>query len=166
MHIIITGGTIDKKYNELTGLVDFASSSYIQSMLTQARLNLSEHTITPLLLKDSLELEQKDRVLILHTIETSPHDKVIITHGTDTMVESANYIAQHLGEEGGNDRVIVFVGAMVPSRFKNSDALFNLGFAMGVAQSLDAGVYIAMNGKIFTHNEVIKNRELGVFEAK
>lgn len=170
MQIIITGGTIDKRYNELTGLVDFAPASHITAMLTQARLNPNDYTITPLLLKDSLELTQSDRQKLVQTIQTSPHNKILITHGTDTMVESANYIAKHLFADvptqiGGNERVVVLVGAMIPYRFKDSDALFNLGFAMGVAQTLGSGVYVAMNGRVFEHNGVVKNRDQGVFES-
>jgi len=159
LHIIITGGTIDKRYNELNGQVDFASTTHIQAMLTQARLDLNAYTISEIMLKDSLELNDNDRQEILKTIQNSPSNQILITHGTDTIVESANYIAKDI-----QDKVIVLVGAMVPYRFKDSDALFNLGFAMGALQSLDKGIYVAMNGKVFKHDQVIKNRELGIFE--
>ena len=160
MHIIITGGTIDKRYNELTGLVDFTPTSHIEAMLKQARLNVDDYTITPLLLKDSLDITVEDRDKILHTIQSSPLNQILITHGTDTIVESAKFLSSyHL------DKTIVLVGAMIPYRFKDSDALFNLGFAMGTLSTLDSGVYVAMNGKVFPHDQVIKNRELGVFES-
>jgi len=160
MHIIITGGTIDKRYNELTGLVDFTPTSHIEAMLKQARLNVDDYTITPLLLKDSLDITIEDRDKILHTIQSSPLNQILITHGTDTIVESAKFLSSyHL------DKTIVLVGAMIPYRFKDSDALFNLGFAMGTLSTLDSGVYVAMNGKVFPHDQVIKNRELGVFES-
>ncbi len=161
MHIIVTGGTIDKRYNPLSGQVDFASFTHIEAMLLQARLDTQTYSITTLMLKDSLELDNSDREAILSTIQTSPHNKILITHGTDTMVESASFIAQ-----GIQDKTVVLVGAMVPYRFKDSDALFNLGFAMGALKHLDSGVYIAMNGKAFTYDSVTKNKTLGIFEAK
>ena len=160
MHIIITGGTIDKRYNELTGLVDFAPASHIEAMLHQARVNVDEYTITPLLLKDSLEITREDRAQILQSIQSSPSHQILITHGTDTIVKSAKFLSSyHL------DKTIVLVGAMIPYRFKDSDALFNLGFAMGAAATLEKGIYVAMNGRVFPHDRVIKNRELGLFEA-
>jgi len=160
MHLIITGGTIDKKYNELTGLVDFAPTSHIEEMLTQARIDLTTLTITPLLLKDSLELTPKDRESIIQTIQSSQSDQILITHGTDTMVESAKYIASF-----GFNKAIVLLGAMIPYRIKNSDALFNLGFALGAMQNLDYGVYVAMNGQLFKDNQVSKDYNLGVFKS-
>jgi len=54
-------------------------------------------------------------------------------------------------------------GAMIPYEIANSDALFNLGFACGIAQTLPHGVYIAMNGQIFNWDNVKKNRSAGVF---
>ena len=59
---------------------------------------------------------------------------------------------------------IVVTGAMIPYAIANSDALFNFGFACGVAQALPHGVYVAMNGKIFAWDKVEKNRAAGVFE--
>ncbi|MEA2029931.1 MAG: asparaginase domain-containing protein [Campylobacterota bacterium] len=160
MHLIITGGTIDKRYNELAGLVDFAPTSHIEAMLRQARLNVDDYTITPLVLKDSLDITREDRGRILQSIQSSPSHQILITHGTDTIVESAHYFASH-----HMDKTIVLIGAMIPYRFKDSDALFNLGFAMGALATLDSGVYVAMNGKVFLHDKVVKNREHGVFEA-
>ena len=62
------------------------------------------------------------------------------------------------------DKTIVLLGAMVPYNQKNSDALFNLGFAISTVQTLPKGVYIAMNGKIFNFNNVRKNKKLMIFE--
>jgi len=160
VHLIITGGTIDKRYNELTGAVDFAPTSHIQTMLAQARVDTTPHTLTPLLLKDSLQLTLEDREAILTTLQGSHSNQILITHGTDTMVKTAKFLASYR-----IDKTIVLVGAMIPYRFKDSDALFNLGFAMGALQNLVNGVYIAMNGKIFNYDDVAKNRTLGLFEA-
>ena len=87
-------------------------------------------------------------------------DKIIITHGTDTMVETAKFL------EDIENKTIVLTGSMQPARFKKSDAIFNSGFAYAAALSLDNGVYIAMNGKIFSSDNVRKNIDLGRFESK
>jgi L-asparaginase len=66
--------------------------------------------------------------------------------------------------EAALDKAIVLTGAMIPYEIANSDALFNLGFATGVAQVLPAGVYVAMNGQVFAWDNVTKNRAAGVFQ--
>jgi len=52
---------------------------------------------------------------------------------------------------------------MVPYKFGSSDGMFNLGSALAYVQSLPHGVYVAMNGKIFKGNNVMKNKETGEF---
>jgi len=90
-------------------------------------------------------------------------DAIVITHGTDTMVETAAALAAALPPASG--KTIVLTGAMVPYAFGSSDGLFNLGSALSFAQTLPAGVYLAMNGRYFQWDRVRKNRETGVFEA-
>jgi L-asparaginase len=46
----------------------------------------------------------------------------------------------------------------------SSDGFFNLGSALAFAQSLPAGVYIAMHGEFFYWDNVRKNRSTGYFE--
>ncbi len=70
---------------------------------------------------------------------------------------------EHLGVI--SDKTIVFTGAMQPARMRNSDAPFNLGFAIGALQCLDCGIYLAMNGQIFNANNVQKNRQMSRFET-
>jgi L-asparaginase len=62
------------------------------------------------------------------------------------------------------DKTIVLTGAMIPYKFGSSDGLFNLGTALAFVQSLPAGVYVAMNGKYFTWDNVRKNKSKGTFE--
>ena len=159
INIIITGGTIDKKYNMLTGEVDFNQTSYIPQILTQSRVDRDIQTTT-LFLKDSLDITLQDREKILKAIKISTTKHIIITHGTDTMVESAKYISSY-----NIDKVIILIGAMIPYSINYSDGLFNLGTAIGAVDYLDNGVYIAMNGKIFNSNNVYKNREIGIFNT-
>jgi len=100
-----------------------------------------------------------DRQIILENCRKSPEDKIVITHGTDTMVETARVLGEHI-----KDKTIVLTGAMVPYAFGSSDGLFNLGSALSFVQALPPGVYIAMNGRYFTWDHVRKNRERGEFE--
>ncbi|HIP81142.1 MAG TPA: asparaginase [Leucothrix mucor] len=160
--LLLTGGTIDKSYNESNGELDF-TKTHIPDLFELGR-NRADINIEQLMLKDSLQMDDADRQEILNACIKTVEDKIIITHGTDTMVETAKV----LGEAILNnllDKTIVIVGAMVPFVFKHSDAMFNVGFALASVQTLDHGVYIAMNGNVFEWNKVEKNRERGVFEA-
>ena len=111
------------------------------------------------MLKDSLQMRSEDREEILKRCVAFPEDKIIITHGTDTMVETAGVLGKNL-----KGKTVVLVGALIPYAFGASDALFNLGCAFAAVQTLMAGAYITMNGKIFPWDHVRKNRESGEFE--
>jgi len=156
--LILTGGTIDKHYNESNGELDF-TETHIPELLALGR-NRSDIEIEQLMLLDSLEITDKDRQKILQSCKASPQDKILITHGTDTIVETATLLGC-----AKLNKTIVLVGAMIPFVFKHSDAVFNMGFALGAVQCLPQGVYVAMNGKIFNWDAVTKNRDLGAFEA-
>lgn len=156
--ILVTGGTIDKFYNEVTGELAF-NHSYLPEMLQQSRCKV-ELSIDTVLLKDSLDMNHADRDIILQACQQSTASRIIITHGTDTMTLTAKYLATHI-----KDKTIVLLGAMIPYAFKQSDSLFNLGCSMAAVQCLSAGVYITMNGKVFNWDVVIKNRQQGVFES-
>ena len=157
IQFFITGGTIDKVYNELTGELEF-DSTHIVDMLNRGR-SMADTTSEVLFLKDSLELSDKDRQLILSKCLECNDDKIIITHGTDTMVDTAKLLGEKI-----KDKTIVLFGSMIPYSVDNSDALFNLGVALGAVQNKDNGVYVAMNGKVFDFDKVTKNKEKGLFE--
>jgi L-asparaginase len=159
MKVLITGGTLDKQYNPLNGELVFNQSS-VMDMLAQSR-NTLKIDLDTLMLKDSLEMSDDDRLHILQACNACEDNQIIITHGTDTMVESAQTIAVQLNP----NKTVVLLGAMIPYQFKGSDALFNLGCAMTAVQILPAGVYITMNGQVFDYREVQKNRALGEFVA-
>jgi L-asparaginase len=111
-------------------------------------------------MKDSLEFDDTDRQLISSACSSASSDRILITHGTDTMVQTAQYLAaQNLA------KTIVLTGAMIPYKFGSSDGMFNLGSALAFLQILEPGVYISMNGKIFATNNVRKNLEKGEFET-
>ena len=158
LRLLVTGGTFDKRYDELNGRLAFGES-HVQEVLTRGRCQL-DLAIEVLMLKDSLELTDADRARIVAAAKASPEHRIVVTHGTDTMVESGRALAAaDLG------RTIVLTGAMIPYVFGSSDGLFNLGSALSFAQVLPPGVYVAMNGHCFPWNDVRKNRDLGVFEA-
>ncbi len=157
LRIIATGGTFDKHYNELNGTLGFADS-HLPAAIARARITAPvELELLPLL--DSLDMGDADRERVLAACQAAPERSIVIVHGTDTMKETAAVLGPAV-----LDKTIVFTGAMIPYEIDNSDALFNLGFACGVAQALPPGVYVAMNGRIFAWDNVQKNRAAGVFQ--
>lgn len=156
--ILVTGGTVDKCYNEVTGELVF-KHSHLPEMLQQSRCEV-ELTIDTILLKDSLDMDDADRNIILQACQQSTASWIIITHGTDTMTLTAKHLATHI-----KNKTIVLLGAMIPYAFKQSDSLFNLGCSMAAVQCLPSGVYITMNGKVFNWDQVTKNRQAGIFES-
>lgn len=156
--LLLTGGTIDKKYNELSGELDFGDS-HIEQMLRQSR-SKADIEIEQVMLLDSLDMTEDHREQILKACLNTDTERIVITHGTDTMVETAQLLGKHI-----QDKTVVLFGSMIPYVFGGSDALFNLGSAITVVQILEHGVYIAMNGKIFNWDNVKKNKELGEFQA-
>jgi L-asparaginase len=155
--VLATGGTLDKRYNPLNGELIFSETS-VDKLLKQSRSTL-EIDLEVLMLKDSLDMNDDDRDAIVHACNQADEQHIVITHGTDTMVESAQAIA----EGSPKNKVVVLLGAMVPYQIKQSDALFNLGCALTAVQVLPAGVYITMNGQVFDYREVEKNRTIGEF---
>ncbi|MBX9901122.1 MAG: asparaginase [Burkholderiaceae bacterium] len=156
LKIIATGGTFDKRYNELDGSLGFAES-HLPDIIKRARLTMPV-ALDASHLMDSLDMADADRQRILASCHEAQEKAIVIVHGTDTMRETA-----HVLGAANLNKVIVFTGAMVPYDIAQSDALFNLGFACGVAQVLPVGVYVAMNGQIFNWDNVQKNRAAGVF---
>lgn len=155
--LFTTGGTIDKIYFDDKSSFQIGDPQ-IGDILTALGVDF-EFTVYPLLRKDSLHMDDTDRGLIRDAIAGQPHRHVLITHGTDTMVETAQALADIEG------KVIVLTGALNPALFKGSDAVFNIGCAVGAVQTLPDGVYIAMNGRIWNPREVRKNRDANRFES-
>lgn len=157
LRIIATGGTFDKCYDPLTGNLIF-ETSILPAALESARIT-EPISFEPLLALDSLEMTDQHRAKILAACERSEENKIVIIHGTDTMRETAEVIGQ-----AALQKTIVLTGAMVPYRVASSDALFNLGFAIAVAQLSGSGVFVAMNAQVFAWDSVRKNKAAGVFE--
>lgn len=161
IRLIVTGGTFDKEYDELSGRL-FFKQTHVPEMLTRGR-NGVDVSVQVLLMIDSLDMTTDDRAKVVDACLDAHESQIVITHGTDTMVETASALAAALPLMGS--KTIVLTGAMVPYAFGSSDGLFNLGSALSFVQLLPPGVYVAMNGRWFHWDRVRKNRETGTFEA-
>ena len=158
MHIKIftTGGTIDKVYFD-------AKSDYtvgdplIGEILAHAGVNF-DFDVQKLMAKDSLDITDEDRQMILQSISADPCERIIVTHGTDTMIDTARTL------EAVEGKTIVLVGSLSPARFKGTDAEFNIGFAVAAVQVLPHGSYVAMQGRAYGPDEVRKNVDANRFE--
>jgi L-asparaginase len=158
IRIFVTGGTFDKTYDEIRGMLAFGDT-HLPEMLRLGRSRV-EVTVRTLMMVDSLDMTDADRELVVCNCVQCEEARIVITHGTDTMVETARAVAA-----GVSGKTVVLTGAMIPYAFGSSDGLFNLGSALSFVQVLPPGVYIAMNGQHFEWNKVRKNRETGVFET-
>jgi len=161
IYVITTGGTIEKAYSEKTGSVANLDGK-IGRYLKLLRLPDSDVQVVPLVNKDSLEMTDSDRCIILDAVskllpENAP---IVITHGTDTMVETGLYLRRALA---GLRVPIILTGAMVPLGFDGSDGLQNLTESLLAAQVLGAGVYLVMHGQVFPIDRVRKDRVSGTF---
>ncbi len=159
IQLFITGGTLDKDYEPLSGQLIFPQTC-VSDMLVQGNCTAVISTRV-LMQKDSLEMNDQDRAHILQACTETSSQCIVITHGTDTMTATAQVLdscpeLQH--------KTIVLTGAMRPHRLGRSDALFNLGAALMAVQLAEKGVWIAMNGQLFPAAQVKKNRQLGRFE--
>jgi L-asparaginase len=158
LRIIATGGTFDKHYDELKGELGFGPS-HLPAVIKRTRMTLPVE-LDQLPLLDSLEMQDVDRERVLTACRQAPESAIVIIHGTDTMPQTAAVLG-----DAKLDKTIILTGAMIPYKIDNSDALFNFGFACGVAQTLPTGVYVAMNGQMFNWDHVKKNRQEGVFQS-
>jgi L-asparaginase len=156
--IFTTGGTIDKIYFDDRSEYQVGEPQ-IGNVLEEANVT-QRYEITPLLRKDSLDLTDEDRHGIYQAVNSCPQNRIIVTHGTDTMVATANVLKKV------TDKTIVLTGAMQPAKFHFTDAVFNIASAFVSVQLLPAGVYIAMNGRIFDPDQARKNRKLNRFEIR
>ena len=132
IRILITGGTIDKEYDPLTGELIFAKS-HLSNILNQVRCKVKS-VLEEVMLKDSLQMRSEDREEILKKCVDCLENRIIVTHGTDTMVETGRVLGSNV-----KGKTIILVGAMIPYGFGASDALFNLGCAFAAVQASGRG---------------------------
>lgn len=153
----MTGGTFDKDFDEKNGEL-FFKDTHMNEILALGRSRV-EVDIETLMMIDSLYMTDEKRRLVIESCANTSEDQIIITHGTDTMTQTA----KELGLRKLN-KTIVITGAMIPYKFGTSDGLFNIASALAYVQTLPAGVYVAMNGRVFEFDNVRKNRDTGMFE--
>lgn len=153
IHFVITGGTIDSYYDGSKDTAVPNKESIIPSFIQSLKLYHSAE-FTTVCMKDSRDLTREDLENVLKTIEESPHTKIIITHGTYTMPDTARFLKANLKR---NDQTIILTGSVIPIQgFSPSDGPFSLGYAVAKVEELPAGIYVAMNGKVFSPEEVMK----------
>jgi L-asparaginase len=157
IRLLVTGGTFDKEYDEASATLVFRQT-HVDEMLRRGRCRLPIET-EELMMVDSLEMTDSQRNEIVEACERCSETRIVITHGTDTLVESAHAIAERV-----KAKTIILTGAMVPYAFGSMDGLFNLGSAVAFVQMMPPGVYVVMNGRCFTWDNVVKNRVAGAFE--
>jgi len=158
MLILNSGGTFNKRYNPLNGLMEVPyDNDAVEHILESVHL---KYGLAGVVYKDSLEMDSNDRKMIANIIMESSEDTFIIIHGTDTMEESAEFL-----NEVFDNRKIILTGAMQPFEIDAIEASLNLGVAIGYAQVLEeSGVFICMNGFVKPWNKLVKNKNMGRFE--
>ena len=157
LNILTTGGTIDKIYYDDKS--DYKIGEPEIGRILKAMDVAFRWEVRALMRKDSLHMTDSDRSLIRQAVLASNDQHYLITHGTDSMTETAAVLSDM------GDRVIVMTGALHPARFIDSDAVFNIGCAIGAVQTLPPGVWIVMNGQVWDPAHVRKNRSANRFEA-
>ncbi|HWZ31676.1 MAG TPA: asparaginase domain-containing protein [Bryobacteraceae bacterium] len=159
MHVITTGGTIEKIYSEQRGSVENLESK-IETYLGRLRLPDTHIDTVRLMNKDSLEMTEADRALVLEAVRARLDAPIVITHGTDTMVETGVYLKAALGEL---KFPIVMTGAMTPLGFESSDGLQNLTESLFAARVLAPGIYVVIHNQAFPVDRVRKDKDQARF---
>lgn len=161
MCIFTTGGTIDKVYFDEKSTYEVGKPR-IGKILKEAQVAF-DYRVVQLMRKDSLAVTDDDRATIRDKVFEAPERCCVVTHGTDSMTDTASVL--DAGGAADRGKTIVLTGALHPARFRNSDALFNIGLAIAAAQTCAPGVYVAMNGRVFAAGAVRKNRQKNRFES-
>jgi len=157
LQIFTTGGTIDKLYFD--ALSEFQiGAPVIGDILESMNVGFEFH-VEELMRLDSLDMTDQHRQQIRQHVSQADAQHILIIHGTDGMVATASWLCDIA------DKTIVLTGALQPAAFSQTDAVFNIGCAIGAIQVLDSGVFVAMNGRVFAADKVIKNRDAHRFEA-
>ena len=154
--IIQTGGTIDKDYpKKIDGYAFEIEEPAFERILH--KVNYSDFRMESAFQKDSQDITDEEREKLIEICEKADEDKIVITHGTDSIIDTGRFLS------GIKGKTIVLTGAFLPERFQDSDADFNIGFALGVCSTLESGVYIAIGGKVFPADRCVRDSETGIF---
>ena len=159
--VINTGGTFNKRYNPISGELEVPKDSLALDEIISYCYNI-DFEVLNIISKDSLEMNDDDRELIVKTIKNCKNQNIIIVHGTDTMDLTAKYL-----DEKVNDKTIVLTGAMLPISINKVEATLNFSQALGFLNAnIENGIYISMHGSVKNYKKLVKNRELGKFLEK
>ena len=159
---LLTGGTIDSYYSGMLDTAVTREHSVVPNTVNILKLHYPVE-YQEICMKDSRSILLEDRKNILKAIEDSDSYHIIVTHGTYTMCDSARFVKKN---SQGLNKVVIFTGSMIPLEgFSPTDGGFNLGFAVAELFHQKAGVYLAMNGKIFDPDEVVKQLNEGRFDS-
>lgn len=156
---IQTGGTIDKDYPRVTKGWDFEIGDPAVARILEKLNSSFEYEVVSICKKDSQELTEDDRNKMVDYINNDNKENYIITHGTDTMIETAQYLDGAVKDYA----TIVLTGSMRPEQFSNSDAPINIGCAIGGIGCVEPGVYVSMHGIIRKAKDIKRNLENGKF---
>ena len=159
--VINTGGTFNKRYNPLSGELDVPKDSLALDEIISYCYNI-DFDVLNIISKDSLEMNDDDRELIVRTIKNCKNQNIIIVHGTDTMDLTTKYLDEKI-----KDKTIVLTGAMLPISINKVEATLNFSQAIGFLNAnIENGIYISMHGSVKNYKKLVKNRELGKFLEK
>jgi len=163
---LCTGGTIDKCYPRTQGGYSFEfGDPAVGEVVRRIRPSLSYlHTVVSVCREDSQDVTDDHRNEMLSRIVAGQSKMVVLTHGTDTMIETGKYLEVRLGKD--SDKRVVLTGSFLPEKFKDSDADFNIGTALGALPHLPPGVYIAMQGRVSPVSKVWRCPQTGAFLAQ
>ena len=162
VEIICCGGTIDKIYFDAQSAYRVGKPT-APEVLRRARVP-GNRAVKSVLREDSLDMTAADRKLVAAAVRKSNAKRILITHGTDTMAQTARVVEEAINERPKQEKTVVFTGSYSPAIFRDTDADFNIGFALAAAQLLPPGVYVAISGKVFPAENVRKNIKTGEFE--
>ncbi len=163
IYCITTGGTIEKTYDKRDGSLANRDSILEKLILKRLKTPHTDIEVVPIMNKDSLDMANEDRLLILNTVRELSEKKapIVVVHGTDTMTKSAEFCAQNLK----NLKVpVIFTGAMIPLGFVETDAFQNISEAFLAAKILSAGIYLVFHNQVFLAGHVVKNHEKVTFD--
>ncbi len=159
--IINTGGTFSKIYNPLNGNLDISNkNSAIKKIIASSKIN--DVKVSGIIYKDSLDITNKDRDKLVQFINDSKYNKILIVHGTDTMSNTAFYLANKI-----KNKQIILTGSMIPFSINPIEATSNLILGYGFLKNCKKdNIYISMHGFVKKYNKIKKNKHLGIFECQ
>ena len=159
--LLETGGTI----NGILGPEDVPPlQSRVEAWLrSQADDLVLEFNTVHICMKDSRAVTDADRARLALEIKRQATDRILIPHGTYTMPDTGMYLRAQLGADV-QQKSIVLSGSLIPLNDPESDAEASLGFALEVLRDKPAGVWIAMQGKLWDPREVTKDTATGRYK--